>query len=263
MIPIPYFDIYHIYIGIMQPCHNRKNWGYSCCFAKRSIMINIDEQGTSLFKNSEHECNIKWAMKKCDSCCGALKWRCARSLARLLLLLVHLLCLLLPTRVVMWWSSSALLARTSCTCQMAVGGLRVFLGCLLAQLQLVRLMPVFALAFPIFGLGTRAPMCSLLGWTTTVSTVLWQLLGKNGLSWAVWNMPLHLLPQSHHSTQTFATGEVCLVMGIDNMVQECQIILYGIGTEWATWYPWFMPILCLFGQEDWNACKHVAWMEFL
>ena len=31
--------------------------------------------------------------------------------------------------------------------------------------------------------------------------------------------------------QTFATGEVCLVMGIDDMVKECGIFLYGVGTE--------------------------------
>ena len=185
----------------------------------------------------------------------ALKWKCARSLARLLLL-VHLLSLSSSTGVALRWSSCALLACTGCCMrQMAVAGLRVFLGCHLTWLRLVGLMPVLALASPIFGFGTRAPMCSLLRQTPTTSAFLRLFLRKNRQSWAFWNMPLHLLPWSYHSAQTFATGEVCLVMGIDNMVKECRIILYGVGTEGATQYSWFMPILHLFRQKDWNAHK--------
>ena len=38
-------------------------------------------------------------------------------------------------------------------------------------------------------------------------------------------------------------------MGIDIMVKKCWIILYSVGTEWATQYLWFVPILRLLMEE--------------
>ena len=203
---------------------------------------------------------VHWAMEGC----GAPKRKHARH-ARLLarLLLVHLLCLLLAPGVMLWGLSGALLTHTSCASQTPIAGLRVFLRCRLGRLQFPGMMTLLVLASSVFGLGAWAPMGTFLRRMLTTRTFLWWFLGKRGQPGALGKVLLQLLTRRGYGVKACPTHETHVVMRADNVVEVCRIILDGIRAEWATWYPWPVPILGFIRQEDWNTHKHVACMQFL
>ena len=245
-------NIYHGYLGIMWLSNDEE---------QNKIMTNTGERewGTNLIKN--------WTRVKVDQMItgrGVPKRECARSLAGLLLL-VRLLRLLFTTGVALRGPSCALLTHA--------GHMRV--RCLL---------PVWESSWEV-----ASPGCDFPDWWLCLLLLPPCLDLEPELSWACFlgECSLHALPcddflgiavspeQSEMclficwpdivtSTQTPPTHEVCVVMHALTMwLRYAGSFWMSIGTEWATWYPWLVPVLGFVRLEDWITCKCVAHMQLL
>ena len=202
---------------------------------------------------------VHWAMEGCVP--KRKRARCTRLLAGLLL--VRLLCLLLAPGVTLRGLSGALLTHAGHTSQMPIAGLRIFLRCRIGRLRFPRMTTLLVLASSVFGLGAWAPMGTFIRQILTTHTFLWWFLGKRGQPGALGRVLLQLFTQCGKGIKACPTHKARMVMHADNVIEVCWIILDGIHAEWATWYPWPVPVLGFFRQEDWNMRKHVACMQFL